>query len=184
MKQEMPAAVAHRLLAGRPTCLLTTRYRGQVNIMTIAWVCPVSLEPPLLALAIYPGAYSHDVLRRSEECVLNIPGRPLMEQTLACGEQSGANADKLALTHFTLDAGRRVEVPWVHECLAHLECGVVEQYVPGDHTLFIVQVLGAWAEEEAFAEMWLAPQDNEELLPFYHLGARAFGLFGPTVRLP
>jgi flavin reductase (DIM6/NTAB) family NADH-FMN oxidoreductase RutF len=184
MKVEIPLTKAHRLLAGRPTCLLTTQYRGRVNVMTIAWVCPISLEPPLVMMAIHPSRYTHDLLTRSEEAVLNIPGRPLAEQVMQCGTESGGNVDKIEVTGLTLDAGRRVEVPWVAECLAHIECAVVEVFVPGDHTLFIAQIVGAWAEEEAFNEIWLQPEDNEELLPLYHLGGTMFGLMGKMIRVP
>lgn len=184
MKIEVPLHLTHRLLAGRPACLLTVSYRGQVNVMTVAWVCPVSIEPPLVAMAIHPASYTHDVLRRSEECVLNVPARPLLEQTQACGVLSGANEDKIAATGLTLETGRRLEAPWVHECIAHLECGIVSTWSPGDHTIYAAQIVGAWAEEEAFCETWLAPQDNEELLPFYHLGGRTFGLLGPSIKLP
>lgn len=184
MKQEVPLSQAHRLLSARPTCLLTVRYKGQVNVMAIAWVCPISLEPPLVAMALHPAAYTHDMLKKSGEAVLNIPGRPLLEQTYQCGTVSGADEDKIALTKLSLEAGRRVEAPWIAECLAHLECGIVDILTPGDHSLFIAEIVGAWAEEEAFSGVWLAPQDNEELLPFYHLGGKQFGLLGRTLTAP
>lgn len=184
MKTEIPLAQVHRLLAARPTCLLTTRYKGQVNVMAIAWVCPVSLAPPLVVLAIHRSCYTHDMLRRSEEAVLNIPGRPLAEQVLQCGTLSGEDVDKVEATGLTLESGQRVEVPWVDECLAHLECVVVDMLAPGDHTLFIAQVLGAWAEEEAFDDVWLQPQDNEELLTLHHLGGKRFCLMGRSILMP
>ncbi|OGO06586.1 MAG: hypothetical protein A2Y73_04710 [Chloroflexi bacterium RBG_13_56_8] len=183
MKVEIPLAQAHRLLAGRPTCLLTTQYKGQVNVMTIVLVCPISFEPPLVMMAVHPSRYTHDLLARGEEAVLNIPGRPLAEHVMRCGTESGGDVDKIEITGLTLDAGRRVDVPWIVECLAHIECAVVDILVPGDHTLFITQVMGAWAEEEAFNEIWLQPEDNEELLPLYHLGGRTFGLMGKTIRM-
>ena len=183
MKKEVPLSRAHRLFAGRPTCLLTVRYKGQVNVMTIAWVCPISLEPPLVAMAIHPATYTHDMLKRSEECVLNIPGRPLAEQVLKCGQASGEDVDKIELTGLTLESGHRVEVPWIEECLAHVECAVVDIVAPGDHSLFIAQIVGAWAEEEAFEETWLAPEDTEELLPLLHLGGKLFALLGKKIDL-
>jgi flavin reductase (DIM6/NTAB) family NADH-FMN oxidoreductase RutF len=184
MKREIPVAQAHRLLAPRVTCLLTTQYRGQVNVMTLSWVCPISLEPPLVLMAIHPSCYTHDMLKRSQECVLNIPGRPLAEQIVRCGTLSGADVDKILVTGLALQSGRRAQVPWLDACLAHLECGIVEESMPGDHGLFIGQVLGAWAEEEAFDGVWLSPEDNEELQPLLHLGGHQFGILGKRVILP
>jgi flavin reductase (DIM6/NTAB) family NADH-FMN oxidoreductase RutF len=184
VKREVQDIRAHRLLTGRPVCLLTLRYREQVNIMPIAWVSPISLAPLLIGLSIFPGRYSHDMLAASEELVLNIPGRGLAEQVLKLGSVSGGDTDKAKLAGLTLDSGRRVQVPWVVECLAHLECMVVQRLAPGDHTLFIAQVLGAWAEEEAFDGRWLAPQDNEELIPLIHMGERRFALLGKQLEIP
>ena len=98
MKVEIPVEQAHRLLAPRVACLLTTRYHGQVNVMALSWTGPISLTPPLLLMAIHPSTYTHDMLRRSQECVLNIPGRPLAEQTVRCGTLSGADVDKIQVT--------------------------------------------------------------------------------------
>jgi flavin reductase (DIM6/NTAB) family NADH-FMN oxidoreductase RutF len=184
MKKQVPLNVAHRILAGRPTCLLSTIFRGEFNVMAIAWVGPVSLEPPLIAMAVHPSSHTHELLRRSEECVLNVPARPLLEQVVACGTLSGADGDKLLPPGLTLDEGRTLDVPWIHECLAHLECGVVNMAAFGDHTVFVAQVLDAWAEEEAFSDVWLSPQSTEELLPFAHLGGKAFCLLGRTIFVP
>ncbi len=183
MKREVPLGQAHRLLSPRPVSLLTTRYKGQVNVMTIAWACPVSLMPPLVMMAIHPSRYTHDMLKRSEECVLNIPGRPLLEQVVKCGSVSGAEVDKVQLAGLHLESAKRVEAPWINECLAHVECHVVDLLMPGDHTLFVAEIVGAWAEEEAFDGVWLAPADNEELQPLYHLGGDLFCLIGAKLGL-
>ncbi len=184
MKREIPLEQAHRLLAPRVTCLLTTQYHGHVNVMALSWTCPISLVPPLVIMAIQPSSYTHDMLKRSQECVLNIPGRPLAEQTVRCGTLSGADADKIQVVGLGLESGHRVQVPWIESCLAHLECGIVDVMMPGDHGLFIGEILGAWAEEEAFGGVWLGPEDNEELQPLLHLGGNQFSLLGKKVIVP
>ncbi|MHB0858979.1 MAG: flavin reductase family protein [Anaerolineae bacterium] len=181
MQAEIPPSQSHRLIAPRPACLLTTSYHGKVNVMAISWVCPVSLEPPLLLLAVHPATYTHGMLTRREECVLNIPGRALAEQLQEAGTLSGEDVDKIAQLGLTLDSGRRVEVPHIIECLANLECAIVEVFQPGDHTLFVAQVLGAWAEEEAFDGSWLVPEDNDELCSILHLGGRQYCLPGKRI---
>ena len=146
--------------------------------MALAWLAPVSLEPPMVMMAIHPSCYSHDMLRRGGEAVLNIPPRPLAETLWHCGHVSGTDADKLESDDLTLDSGRRVEAPWILECLAHLECNLVDVVTPGDHGLFIAEVVGAWAEEEAFQGVWQLPEQIEELVPIYYLGGTRFCLPG------
>ena len=60
--------------------------------------------------------------------------------------------------------------PWVDKCLAALECGPIDGIDVGDHTLFLGEVVGAWAEESAFDRFWKL--EEEELSPLQHLGAR------------
>jgi len=181
MKSEVRLSYAHRLLSCRPVCLLTTQYRGQANVMTLAWTSSLGLEPPLVGMAIHPSRYTHDMLCRSEEFVLNIPARPLLEQVQQCGELSGADDDKIELCSLTLDSPKRVEPPWIQECIAHIEGTVVEILHPGDHTLFVGEIAGAWAEEEAFVDQWIVPQESEELAPLVHLGGQQFALLGQGV---
>jgi flavin reductase (DIM6/NTAB) family NADH-FMN oxidoreductase RutF len=59
------------------------------------------------------------MLKRSEECVLNIPARPLAEQVIKCGRLSGREVDKIKQLNLRLESGRRIEAPWVDGCLAH-----------------------------------------------------------------
>lgn len=182
MKKEIALTLAHRVLAPHPVCLLTSRYRGQVNVMALAWVGPISLRPPLVGMAIHPACHTHDLLVRSQECVLNIPGRPLAEQVVRCGNLSGGQADKIELTGLTLESAQRVEAPWIDECLAHVECAIVDKIMPGDHSLFIAEIVGAWVEEEAFTTCWLTfkseGEDNDELQILQHLGGARFALLG------
>lgn len=180
MKQEVPLGRASRLLAPRPVCLLTTHYRGRDNVMTIGWVGAISLEPPLVAVAMHPSRYTHDLLRRSEEFTLNVPGRRLAEVVVRCGTISGADEDKFALLRLEREAGRRVESPWIVDCLAHIECALETLAQPGDHTLFIGRIVGAWAEDEAFGETWCGPDVDEELQPLCHLGGQTFVTLGRT----
>lgn len=173
-KKEVPLAGCLRLLEPGPITLITAQYRGQPNIMAVAWVTPASHQPPMITVAMSPAAYTHYLISKSQEFVVNVPGRPLADQVLICGRFSGRDVDKFARAQLTATGGRRVTVPWVDQCLAHLECGLVEAYEAGDHTLFLGEVIGAWADEEAFDEFWKL--ENEELTPLQHLGARHFAL--------
>ena len=151
--------------------------------MTLSWTCPISLQPPLLALAIHQSRYTHDLLVRSDECVLNIPGRPLGDYVMQFGSRSGADFDKLADSQLALESGRRVSAAWISRCLAHIECSVIDRFSPGDHSLFVAQVVGAWAESEAFDVSWQIQGQQEDLAPMTHLGGNLFGLLGSSVTL-
>jgi flavin reductase (DIM6/NTAB) family NADH-FMN oxidoreductase RutF len=174
-KVEVPLDKVHRLISSGAVVLVTAEYKGRANVMAAAWVTPISHKPPLVALAIHPERYTHELIKRSGAFILNVPGRPLLEQVYKCGTLSGADVeDKFVAAGLTRGAGQQVDAPWVEECLAHLECGVVTAYETGDHTLFIGEVQGAWAEEEAFAETWTLA--DEEVKPLHQLGGSLFAI--------
>ena len=173
-KVEVPLEGSLRLLEPGPITLLTSQYRGQPDVMAASWVVAASHRPPMVVAAVSPLHNTHYFISKSEEFVVNVPGRPLADQVMIAGTYSGRDVDKFARAGLTAVDGRRVTVPWVAECLAHLECGLVEAYEAGDHTLFVGEVIGAWAEEEAFDEFWKL--ESEELSPLQHLGAGHFAL--------
>ncbi|MCD6469793.1 flavin reductase, partial [Candidatus Bathyarchaeota archaeon] len=55
--------LAYRLLHPRNTALLTcVDGEGKANIITLAWLMPVSINPPLVAVSIAPRRYSHRLI--------------------------------------------------------------------------------------------------------------------------
>ncbi len=175
-KTEIALTGCLRLLEPGPVTLVTAQYRGQPDVMAAAWVSPASYRPPMVVAAISALNNTHYLISRSQELTINIPGRPLADQVMLCGSYSGRDVDKFVRAGLTAVDGRRVTVPWVDECLAHLECGLIDAIDTGDHTLFLGEIVGAWAEEAAFDEVWKL--EEEELSPLLHLGARHFCIPG------
>ncbi len=174
MKVEVPLSQATRLINSGPVVLVTAKYKDKVNVMAAAWTTPISHEPPLVGVSIAPQRFTHDLVRRSGEFVLNVPGRNLLEQVELCGSVSGRDVDKFKEAHLTPMEAKEVSAPLIEECLGHLECAVVEAFELGDHTLFVGQVVAAWAEEGTFDEVWLL--EDEEAKPLHHLGGDYFGV--------
>jgi len=104
----------------------------------------------------------------------------LLSQTQYCGTVSSRQEDKFAGAMFTYQAGNKVKAPVISQCLAQIECKVVNQYLAGDHYIFIGQVEDAAAEEEFFDGMWKITAE-EKNLPFQHLGGTNYLLPGRKV---
>lgn len=174
MKQPVPLGRVHRLLAPGPVLLVTATLRGRADVTTAAWTLPLSGEPPLVGVAFSPRTLIHDFIRRSEEFTLNVPHADLLGPVQYCGTVSGTDADKWAATGLHATTARQVEAPWVEECVAHLECGLVDRITVGDHDLFVGQVLSAWADDAVFVERWLPEVAAARLL--HHLGGTRYGV--------
>lgn len=160
---------AVRLLQPAPLALVTSQFRADANVMTAAWLMPASLDPPLVAVAIHPDRLTHEYVSRSEHFALNIPNMDLLSAVHQCGIETGRSGDKFAVTGLTPTDAWELDLPLVAECVAHIECGVVERLSFGDHDLFIGTPLVVAALDEAFNERWLVDTDAGKII--HHLRA-------------
>jgi flavin reductase (DIM6/NTAB) family NADH-FMN oxidoreductase RutF len=120
---------AYRLLHPMHTVLVTcVGKNGKPNIMPLAWAMPTSNSPPLVAISISSKRYSHALIEKTEEFVINILTVKIVNETLACGNTSGTDHDKFEETGLTPIPAKKVKTPIIEECLAHLECKLHNQF--------------------------------------------------------
>lgn len=144
-----------RITAPHPTALITTISKdGKPNIIAVAWIIPTSIKPPLLAISIGKTRYSHQLLAETGEFVANIPTKELLDKVEYCGSTSGRNVNKFEEAGLTSKLAKKVKPPIIEECAAHIECKVMHKFSTGDHTLFIGEVLAAYADGELFTDKW------------------------------
>lgn len=113
------------LLEPGPVVLVTTHDGKRSNVMTISWTMVVDFTP---RFAITTGAwnYSYKALRKTRECVIAIPTVDMLDTVVGIGTCSGADIDKFAKYGLTPLPGKVVGAPLIKECLANIECRVVE----------------------------------------------------------
>src|SRR5205085_4671143 len=111
MRHSIDEREARRLLAGGPVPLVTTAWHGAQNVMPAAFVAPLSIDPPLIGVAVHPARHTHDMIRFSEEFALNIPTRELLHHVQYLGSVTGAELDKLELTRLPTFRARKVDAP-------------------------------------------------------------------------
>lgn len=167
-KQSIDRRLAARLLQPGPLSLVTSLFRSQHNVMTAAWVMPVGTDPMLIGIAIHPQRLTHEFVSRSEIFGLSIPTIDLLNAVHRCGIESGRDVDKFESAGLSPMDASEIDVPLVEECVAHIECGVVERFSLSDHDLFIGEVLAASAIDELFTDRWQI-KDGSELL--HHIAA-------------
>jgi flavin reductase (DIM6/NTAB) family NADH-FMN oxidoreductase RutF len=121
---------------------------GAGNFLTIAWAGVVCSTPPLVSVAIRPSRYSHDLIAREREFVVNVPDVTQLEPTDVAGVWSGREHDKFAELGLTPLPATRVGAPLIAECPVNLECVVRHQLALGSHDLFIGEVVAAHYDAE------------------------------------
>ncbi|PCN50143.1 hypothetical protein B6U99_06060 [Candidatus Geothermarchaeota archaeon ex4572_27] len=173
---------ATRLLHPRHVVIVTCCDReGRANAITLAWTMPTSFSPPMVAISVGPQRYSHRLIEETGEFVVNVPPVDLLRQAYEIGSKSGRSVDKFKLTGLTPGRAKVVRPPIIEECIAHLECRVVDKLTTGDHTLFIGEVVAAYADEEAFKGQMLNPKVAKPLL---HYGLDRFATVTDEVLVP
>jgi len=182
MKVEVDANQALRLLSPRPTVLVTAvDERGRPNVITLAWTMPTSFDPPLVAISVGVGRLSHELIERSKEFVVNVPGMEMLEKVWICGRISGRSIDKFKHSGLTPVPSKNVKAPRIGECTAHLECELVNRLRTGDHTIFIGRVLAASVDEGAF-DAREGIMELETFKPMFHLGGANFSTASGSTR--
>lgn len=116
---------AFTLMESGPVVLVTTHDGQKNNIMTISWTMVVDFTP---VFAITTGEWNHSfaALRKNRECVIAIPTVDLLDKVVGIGTCSGADTDKFARFGLTPVRGKVVASPLIKECLANMECKVID----------------------------------------------------------
>lgn len=166
---ELPIEKAFMLIEPGPVLLLTTRDKGKNNVMTLSWHMVTDFSPTI-ALTTGPWNHSFEALTQTKECVLAIPAVDLAEKAVAIGGCSGADVDKFERFSLTPLPASLVKAPLIAECLACLECRVIDHIKEQD--IFILRGVAAWVDP-----------DRKERRTFHARGDGTFVTDGETFDL-
>jgi len=143
-KRDFPLAEIRRFLEPGPIVLVSSRWEEQTNIMTMGWHMMLGFTPALFACYIWEGNHSYGLIRRSRECVINLPTATMADTVVDIGNCSGADAcDKFERFGLTAARADKVAAPLIEECHANFECQLADDRLLDEHGLFIWKVVKA-----------------------------------------
>jgi flavin reductase (DIM6/NTAB) family NADH-FMN oxidoreductase RutF len=169
-KANVPLGSFSRLLHPYSAVLVTASSKDKKNVMAVAWIMPVSADPPILAISIRASRYTYKLISESGLFAVNVPSFEQAKEVLLCGRKSGRNVDKFKKAGFTVEKGKAFDIPIIKECVAHIECKVIKVFELGDHMLIAGQVSAAYVRKEIFDKMYKL----EKHRPLLHLGGDVF----------
>jgi flavin reductase (DIM6/NTAB) family NADH-FMN oxidoreductase RutF len=117
--------------------VLTVDADGQRLGLTVASLVSLSLEPPLVGVAVRRDAAMHELLRDAGGFALSLlaKGQDWLAQHFARG------VPPIALWHGIASREGAAGAPLLVGALGWLECRLVQEVETGDHTLFVGEVL-------------------------------------------
>lgn len=152
--------------------LVTSRdEKEKMNILTIAWHTPISRDPPLYGISVATGRYSHSLIEKTKEFVINFMPFDLIEEIHFCGTNSGRKIDKINNIKLSYVDSKKIKTKIINEGYAHLECNLYDSLKIGDHTLFVGKVVNIQYDEDAFINNIL---DNKNVEPAFYLGDNTY----------
>ena len=144
-KHDFPVADIRRFLEPGPVVLVSCADRGERNIMTLGWHTMMEFTPALVGCVIAESNHSYALIKRSQECVINVPTIELAAIVAKIGNCSGADVDKFAKFKLTVVPADEVRAPLIAECYANLECKLVDGRLRDKYNVFIFEVVKAHA---------------------------------------
>ncbi|KPK17659.1 MAG: flavin reductase [Betaproteobacteria bacterium SG8_41] len=138
--RQLKLSTAFTLMEPGPVVLVTTHDGKKHNVMTISWTMVMDFTP-VFAITTGEWNYSFAALRKNRECVIAIPTVDMLDTVVGIGTCSGADTDKFSRFKLTPVKGKRVRPPLIRECLANIECKVID--IVSRHNIVVLEAVAA-----------------------------------------
>jgi flavin reductase (DIM6/NTAB) family NADH-FMN oxidoreductase RutF len=142
-KKSLPPDDTRRYLEPGPIVLVSSAWKGETNIMTMGWHMMMGFSPALIGCYIWDQNHSFELIRKSRQCVINLPTTDLLDTAIGIGNCSGTDVDKFAKFNLTPLAGKKTDVPLIGECYANFECRLYDGSRVNRLSLFVWEVVKA-----------------------------------------
>jgi len=142
-KLDFPLDGIRRFLEPGPIVLVSSSYKGKSNIMTMGWYTLMQFTPSLIGCFIVGYNYSYELIRKSKECVINLPTVDLLQEVIGIGNCHGPSVNKFEEFSLTAQPASIVQAPLIKECYANFECRIYDRRLLSSYNFFIFEVVKA-----------------------------------------
>ena len=142
-KVDFPTSQVRRYLEPGPIVLTSSAHGGRTNILTMGWHSVMEFTPSLVGCVISSANHSFEMIRRSRQCVINLPTTKLTDVVVGIGNTTGAEIDKFEHFGLTAEKASKVAAPLIGECHANFECRLHDDALVDRYNYFIFEVVKA-----------------------------------------
>lgn len=179
---------AGNMLYPLPVVMVSCARSGEKpNIITLAWAGTVCTNPPMVSISVRPERYSHDIIDKTGEFVINLVTKDLVHACDWCGVRSGREHDKFAVCGLDAEKAREMSfAPLIRQSPVNLECRVTQKIPLGSHDLFLARVVCVHVDGNGLDENGRYDLGRAGLVSYSHgeyfaLGEK-LGSFGYSVK--
>jgi flavin reductase (DIM6/NTAB) family NADH-FMN oxidoreductase RutF len=142
-KADFPLSEVRRYLEPGPVVLVSSAHKGRTNIMTMGWHTMMEFSPALVGCVIAESNHSFELVRKSRECVINLPTIDMAKTIVDIGNTTGAEIDKFETFGLTPVPADRVKAPLIGECHANFECRLHDARLVKRYNFFVFEIVAA-----------------------------------------
>lgn len=157
----------YKFLTPRTTVLISTIDKKEnTNAAPFSFVMPVSVNPPIIAVAMVSTRHTLANIRETGDFVINIPGEEILDKLWICAKPLPKGVSEIKEAGLSEQKSQKVKSPRIKECAVWYECKKREEIEAGDHLIVLGDIVVAEKNE------------NIETKPLLHLGGADFCLPG------
>ncbi len=138
-----------------PVILLSAGTREKQDAMT-ATAMFVSEDPPLVVVSVGKYSFSHGLIEKTGEFVLNVAATDQVKLARLLGATHGGELDKFKEFKMGVTEGESVVPPLIKGAFSHLECKVITSYLLGHYVLYLASVSAYKVNEGKVPLAWHA----------------------------
>ena len=172
-----------------PVVMVSCGSMEEKNILTIAWTGIINSEPPITYVSVRKSRYSHELIEKTNEFVINLCTENLTKAADFCGVKTGRNMDKFKEQRLTPVEAELVGCPMILESPVNLECKVIEMKSFPTHDMFIAEIVKVHVDEKLLSRAGKLQLEKAELICFNHgeyfgIKREAIGKLGYSIMKP
>ncbi|MGA1872873.1 MAG: flavin reductase family protein [Thermoplasmatota archaeon] len=131
-----------------PLVLVSTRHGETMNVAPYAWMMPISIDPPILGVAVRKIRDTFKNIMDNGEFVVSFPGPELKERVIKTADPLPRDQSEFEHAGLTPISSSAVSVPGVEECLTRIECRLEWAKEAGDHHVVVGRVVNVSISRE------------------------------------
>ncbi len=156
------------MLSPTPAVLVSCGNTEKYNVFTVGWTGIINTIPPRTYVSVRPSRYSHELISKTGEFVINLTTSELIRAADICGVHSGRDKDKFKLCSLTAEPSETVAAPSVAESPVNLECKVFDKISLGSHDMFLADITAVRVDETLVDEKGRLALEKCRLAAYSH----------------
>ncbi len=125
--------------------IITAASGGKVASATITWLNQKSFHPPMVAVSIKKGSFTHTVIKESKSFAIHVLGKD--QKTMAEAFFRHCEPQGNTIAGYSFKPGL-TGAPIFDVCPSFFECKILDKSDLGDHTTFIAEVIEATSRRD------------------------------------